>query len=143
MKPNPLQSLHRELVSNFVRKRIEALNAARSKLATSPRLPGKDVDVSRCGDECGSNAKCGDRGSNSSTTADTAESSCDTAQTNTEVASDAELVHMGCPICIACFAGIQTNEQVLAWIPNLNDQNERFSRSESENRRGVLDTHKK
>jgi hypothetical protein len=113
MKPNPLQSLDRELVSNFVRKRIEALNAARSKLATSPRLLGKDADVSRCGVECESNAKCCDRGSNSSTTADTAESSCDTAQTNTEIASDVELVHMGCPICIACFAGIQTNEQVL------------------------------
>ena len=113
MKPNPNQSLDRELVSNFVRKRIEALNAARSKLATSPRLPGKDVNESRCGDVCVSNEKCGDRGSNSSTTADTAESSCDTTHTNAEVSSDGELVHMGCPICIACFAGIQTNDQVL------------------------------
>lgn len=116
-------------MSNFVRKRIEALNAARSKLATSPRLLGKDVDVSRCGDKCASDAKCGDRGSNSSTTADTAESSCDTAQTNTEVTSDGELVHMGCPICIACFAGIQTSEQVLAQIDFTRRRKLSFNRS--------------
>lgn len=75
-------------MSDFVRKRIEALNnsSVNSLLGDAPG--------------------CYDCISSSAIVVSTNDSR------NEAAVSECELIHKGCPICIACFAGFNPNEQV-------------------------------
>lgn len=110
MKPDSVDGMDRELVSDFVRKRIAALNAARSILVASPRVEC-DSNETKCGDTCSPDGACSVR-KGALPTFIAAISDSDTTNRTAEAHADTELQHMGCPICIACFAGILPNEQV-------------------------------
>lgn len=108
MKPDSVDGMDRELVSDFVRKRIAALNAARSVMV--PRVDS-DSNETKCGDTCSTDGTCSIR-KGALTTSIAAILESGTTNRALEVPADTELQHMGCPICIACFAGTQPNEQV-------------------------------
>ena len=95
-------SSERERVSNFVRQRIAALNTARWKMGRQPLLDANGGMIV-CEDTCTLNGVC-----QSWSPATVLVESV----TEKDILADEELQHMGCPICIACFAGMQPTEQV-------------------------------
>ena len=96
-------SLEREKVSNFVRQRIAALNTARWKMGRQPYSSDANGEIIVCEDTCMLNGVC-----QSWSPATVSVESV----TEKDILADEELQHMGCPICIACFAGMQPTEQV-------------------------------
>ena len=127
MKPERVEGMERKLMSDFVRKRIEALTT--------------NTMNDDCGDVMDAKFMKSEKGSNStmSTTTDSFRSSStldnndnidrnidrniDDVATNT---NSSEPRHKGCPICTACFAGFKppvSSEQVRLSVDqrNIND----------------------
>ena len=97
-----MKGVERKLMSDFVRKRIEALN--RSNVESSLG------DISGCYD-------CAD---GSGTIVSATDGNRDTVAVH-------ELIHKGCPICTACFAGFNPNEQVTFYGLVTNVERQSFS----------------
>jgi hypothetical protein len=95
MEHDTTVSAEREKVSNFVRQRIAALTTARLKIARPPCSPEENGDT------------CTHNGGSSQV-----ESITEKDDNRKDILADEELQHAGCPICIACFAGMQSSEQV-------------------------------
>lgn len=96
-------SAEREKVSNFVRQRIAALTTARLKVARPPCSPEENGET--CTHNGGSLL---------------VESISDKDDNRKDIFADEELQHAGCPICIACFAGMQSTEQVQNFLSLIN-----------------------
>ena len=101
-KTNRARGVDRKLMSDFVRKRIEALSIPSCALSSSS---SNDAACDSCISGKGKNGAV--RGMNDDT-----DGSCD------EVESGCYPIHKGCPICIACFAGFN---------PQLSQEQVRFS----------------
>ena len=84
---SPMKGVERKLMSDFVRKRIEALNSS-SVESSSGDIPG-----------------CYDCADGSGIIISATDDNHDTLPVR-------ELIHKGCPICAACFAGFNPNEEV-------------------------------
>ena len=103
----------REKVSNFVRQRIAALNTARWKAGSRPPCStDANGDMIICEDACTVNGDCPTCTNNASPATVLVESISDKDDNRKDILADEELQHIGCPICIACFAGMQSIEQV-------------------------------
>lgn len=96
-------SAEREKVSNFVRQRIAALTTARLKVARP------SCSLEENGETCTNNGGSLQH-----------ESISDKDDNRKDILADEELQHAGCPICIACFAGMQSSEQVQRTFSLLN-----------------------
>ena len=105
-------SSERERVSDFVRQRITALNTARLKIVRPSCSRDANGDMIICVDTCTLNNGCPIWSSNTSPATVLVESITDKDDNRKDILADEELQHMGCPICIACFAGMQSIEQV-------------------------------
>ena len=102
-KSNETRGQERKLMSDFIRKRIEALSIPSYRSSSSSRI------ITAC-DSCPPGRRV---------IGSTKSQNRDTDGSDDEAMYNCEPIHKGCPICIACFAGFNpqlSQEQVTMLI---------------------------